>query len=404
MSRILCCWEIGAGFGHLYRLYPLVEELLKNDHDVMVISTDLCRAKQVFEPFNIPIFTAPSNQAPHKKFPPSLNYAQNLLRNGFWHTQSLRSRLGEWLELFNTIQPDFILAEHSPVALIAARLAGLPRAAIGTGFTIPPLVSPMPTIQPWFNLPQSRLLQIEDEFLTQVNPVVVNLGGTPLKAVANIFDGAEIFLCTLPELDHYNQRVQMSYSGPILHSPQHQKPEWPGGDQIKVFVYMRAVNRFLMPLLDQLQQLPLSVLACIPDLPETERHNLQQPNLLITTDPVDLNQVAVDCSLMISQGGTNSGTLMLLSGVPVLVCPLELEQAMWAHRITTQGLGDMVNIFNPNPDLKAKIDLNLNNTDLVDRVRKFAQRNSTFETQQTVRDIANRIILTVNNLERKDLA
>jgi UDP:flavonoid glycosyltransferase YjiC (YdhE family) len=404
MSCILCCWEIGAGFGHLFRLYPLVEGLLKNDHEVMVISTDLRRAKQVFEPLNISIFPAPANHAPYKNFSLSLNYAQNLLRNGFWHAPSLRSRLREWLDLFDTLQPDFILAEHAPGALLAARLAGLHRAAIGTGFTIPPLVSPMPGIQPWFSVPQTHLLQIEGDFLALANSVVVDLGGKSLTAVADIFAGAEIYLCTFAELDHYGSRTQMPYCGPIVYSPPLRKPDWPTVNGERIFLYMRAANRYLSPLLDHLQQLSLPVLACVPDMPETELDTLQRTHIHITTEPVDLHQVAADCRLMISQGGTNSGTLMLLSGVPVLVCPLELEQTLWAYRITAQGFGSMINPFNPNPDLKAKIDLNLNTTEFIDRTHNFAQQYSYYDSQKTVHDIANRITMAVSSQERKDIA
>jgi UDP:flavonoid glycosyltransferase YjiC (YdhE family) len=141
--------------------------------------------------------------------------------------------------------------------------------------------------------------------------------------------------------------------------------------------------------------MPLSVLACIPDLPETELDAQKSSNLHITTEPLDLHQVAADCSLMISQGGTNAGTLMLLSGVPVLVCPLELEQTLWAYRITAQGLGSMINLFNPNPDFKAKIEYNINSTEIIDQVHKFAQHYTDYDGKQTVHDIAKRITMTV---------
>lgn len=401
MSCILCCWEIGAGFGHLFRFFPLVEEMVQYGHEVVVVSTDLPHARVVFEPLDISTFPAPANQAPLKKFSLSLNYAQNLLRNGFWHAPSLQSRLREWLALFDALQPDLILAEHSPGALLAARLAGLPCAAIGTGFTIPPLVSPMPGIQPWFSVPQNRLLQIEVEFLDLVNPVLSKLGGEPLTTVADIFADAEIFLCTFAELDHYANRSQMSYCGPIVYSPPQLKPEWPTENRKRVFLYMRAANRFLLPLLDQLQQMSLSVLACIPDLPETELNALQWSHSRITTEPVDLHQVALDCDLMISQGGTNSGTLMLLSGVPVLICPLELEQTLWAYRLTAQGLGSMTNPFNPHLNLKEKIEFSLNATEIRDQVQIFSDQYTPYDSQQSVREIANRITYLVENQERR---
>ncbi len=275
----------------------------KNDNVVSVCSTDLPRAKVVFEPLKISPIPVPVNQAPYKNFSLSLNYAQNLLRNGFWHTPSLQSRLRQWLDLFDTFQPDVILAEHAPSALLAARLAGLKCAAIGTGFSVPPSMSPMPSIQPWFSVPQDSLLKIENEFLALVNPVLEKLGGNPLKVVADIFQDVECFLCTFPELDHYGSRPHKSYYGPIVYSPPQQKPDWPPGKFDKVFLYMRTTNRYLKLVLDQLRQMTLSILAFIPDLTEKELIALQQTNLRITTKPVDLKQAVKECKLMISQGG-----------------------------------------------------------------------------------------------------
>jgi UDP:flavonoid glycosyltransferase YjiC (YdhE family) len=401
MIRVLCCWEIGAGFGHLFRLFPLVEEWLKNNHEVILVTKNSIRAKSIFDPIGAACYQAPANRAPAKKFPYSINYAQNLLRNGFWHKPSLQSLLSNWLELYEKFQPDIILAEHSPAALLAARLAGLNRAAIGTGFTIPPFVSPMPTMQPWFPVPQSRLIQSEEKFLNLINPVLIELGGEPLEIVAEIFAGAEPFLCTFPELDHYGSRADMHYYGPVEYSPARHEPEWPDGTDPKVFMYMRTSNRKFEAALQQLQVMPVTALACIPDMPGTELHVQQRQHLRITTEPVDLMLVAQKCSLMISQGGTNSGSLMLRSGVPVLICPKEIEQTMWALRITGQGLGSMINPFNPKPDIKAKIEAAVHSKLTSVQNKAFVQRYSNYDSKQTVSEIANRISIIGSGKQRK---
>jgi UDP:flavonoid glycosyltransferase YjiC (YdhE family) len=364
---------------------------MERGHQVLVATVNHDNASQVFEPLGISPLETPARQTPHKPFPLSQNYAQILLRAGFWHPPTLRTRLQDWLRLFEACGAEFILAEHAPGALLAARLAGLRRAAIGTGFTVPPLVTPMPGIQPWLAYPQERLLQIETEFLVHVNPVLADLGGEPLTAVADIFTGTEIFLCTFAGLDHYPGRAKATYYGPIVYSPPQRTPEWPPDNNRKVFLYMRAANRFFKPLIDQLGQMDLSVLACVPDLPAADVNTLQKPNLRVVTDPVDLRQVAADCSLMISQGGTNAGTLMLLAGVPVLFYPLELEQTLWAYRISQAGLGSLVNPFNPTPKYKDKIASVLNDTDIYNQVRQFAHKHAHFDHRQPVRQIVDRI-------------
>src|SRR3989304_7797751 len=144
MGQVLCCWELGAGYGHLYRLLPIVRELIRAGHQVTVVSKDPQRAQSIFEPLGTPVISAPVWSAPSRPFPLSINYSQNLFRNGYWHSPSLTQRVKGWLAVFDDSQPDFVLAEHAPTALLAARLANLPRGVTGTGFTLPPGLAPMP--------------------------------------------------------------------------------------------------------------------------------------------------------------------------------------------------------------------------------------------------------------------
>ncbi|MDW7755895.1 MAG: hypothetical protein SCH68_12095, partial [Brevefilum sp.] len=137
MGHVLCCWELGAGYGHLYRLLPIISELLRIGHHVSLVSKDAERARLVFDTLDIEIISAPDITSPPKSFSLSQNYSQNLLRNGYWHLPSLHQRLVDWLALFAVCQPDFILAEHAPTALLAAKLTKLSRGVIGTGFTVP---------------------------------------------------------------------------------------------------------------------------------------------------------------------------------------------------------------------------------------------------------------------------
>ncbi len=93
---------------------------------------------------------------------------------------------------------------------------------------------------------------------------------------------------------------------------------------------------------------------------------------------------------------------MLLSGVPILVCPTGLEQSMWAYRISEQGLGSMLNRFNPDPDLLTKIDTAINANQSGNQNHKFAQQYAHYDSQQKVRDIANRITMTSNYKKSRD--
>ena len=218
MRRILFCWELGGGYGHLYPLLPFLLEFKRLGHDVGVAVKNLARAEEVFGRHEIKVLQAPTWWTPERSFPISVNYAQNLFRNGYWYSPALTGNLKAWLNLFDIWQPDLVFADHAPTALLAARSAGIPRAAVGSGFVLPPSLSPMPSLQPWFPIPQEVLDTREKEVLDQINSVLKALGFTILDCVADLFEGTEIFLTTFPELDHYGPRSDVRYWGPIVSS------------------------------------------------------------------------------------------------------------------------------------------------------------------------------------------
>lgn len=336
------------------------------------------------------IVQAPIWQAPRKSHPLSQTYAENLSRNGYWHKDSLQDQLKGWLALLEDCRPDLILAEHAPSALLAARHANLPRAAIGTGFTIPPLEEPMPGFQPWFALPKQYLQESEQAFLDCVNTVLRELGAAPLHAVADIFEGAVRFLCTFPELDHYGVRADAAYCGPVIYTPQDRKESWTSNARDNVFIYLHANNPFFRPIIARIKEMQQPTVAFVPGLSDDERHSLQAGTLTIVNDPVNLKAAASHCQLMICHGGHNAGTLMLLAGVPLLICPSQLEQAIWAYRICEQGLGVMFNYFDSHPDIGKKLESAF--TFPVKPVADFAKKYDQFDSRVVVGDVASKCL------------
>lgn len=397
MTRILCCWELGGGFGHLFRLAPIGLELAKRGCQVVYAIPDVACGEAFLQNHAYRILHTPVWQAPPKAHALSQTYSQNLLRNGYWHRESLQNQLQGWLALFDAWQPDVVLAEHAPSALLAARKAGLPRVAMGTGFSLPPLTAPMPGLQPWFTLPERYLIKCEKEFLECVNPVLRDLGAPALTAVSDIFEGAIQLLCTLPELDHYGARSDTRYWGPVIYTPQDREAPWPSDKRDNVFLYVKPEHRFFRHIICLLKEMGLPTLVFAPGLGHKEQRALQGENLSITLHPVNLQTAATHCQLMISQGGHNAGALMLLAGVPLFICPRQLEQAVWAHRVCAQGLGMMVNFFEPTPDFRARLAAFLSAGDIAGRTKAFATKYAAFDPQKQVEAIADQC-LTLSHL------
>ncbi len=389
--RILFCWEFGGGLGHVYRILPVGAEFLKQGCEVILAAAGLNPAlKRQFPEFSF--VQPPAWELPPQPLPLSQNYGENLLKNGYRDADSLRKHLNAWAGLMDSHQPDLVVAEHAPTALIAARSKGIPRAAMGTGFSMPPLTDPMPGLQPWFKIPDQLLGLKEQKFLDTVNPVLKSAGCAPLASVADIFQESDRLLCTYPEFDHYPARENMPYQGPVVYSSPDIKPQWPSESHDNVFLYLNSDNRFLLPILAQLKILGLPVLAYIPGLTDLERQSMERSRLRIIPDPVNLADAGQRCRFAVSQGGHNTGALMLLQGVPLLLCPRQMEQAIWAYRIEEQDLGVMFSFFDQEPDYKRKIETILSSDRVRNRVRTLSIKYGRPDPRKRVEQLASRCI------------
>ncbi len=388
MPKFLIPWEIGAGFGHLAPIQTTSRALIAKGHQVQVAVRQVEKARSLLEPYGIKVLQAPCLQSPQKSFPFSQNYAENLLKNGYWHNESLTKHLCLWLKFLEECDPDFVLCDHSPSALLAARQLDIPRAAYGDGFFIPPRINPMPGLQPWLNLPLEYYVASEKRFLKCVNPVMKAIGWTPLNSVADIFDGTTTFLTTYAECDHYSQRVDETYLGPIHFTESDFCPQWPEGDGPRVFVYLTGYSRHLDALFKALKELGCSVLAYLRDVDPDHIKALETPKIHILKEFSNLRTLANSCDAAVTHGGAGTVIELLLAGVPTLLLPVELEHALKAFRLTERGLAYQTNIFNPAPNLTARLE-QLFETPPVN-LEDFSRRYQIHQSEQVIDTIVTR--------------
>lgn len=336
MARILMTWELGAGRGHLLPMRSLAIGLRAAGHELELAVRDPSDAGPFLEPFKLRFHTAPI-PVPPGNAGPLASYPQILQRLRFDEPAALQARVGRWHDLFDQLQADVIVCDHSPTALLAARARGLKAVATGTGFFVPPDISPLPDLRPWQPSDPQALAGIESSVLNGVNAVLTDLGGPPLARLGELFTANGQALFTLKELDNYAAWRQAEYWGPVP-TATGTAPEWPTGDGKRIYAYLRRFET-LPALLGALRASGQPTLIYMPQQPPDLISEFEGGNLHFSPAPLDIPTVAAECDLAILHGGHGVTTAMLLAGKPLLLLPLHLEMLLTARAVALLGAG-----------------------------------------------------------------
>lgn len=338
MSRILCAWELGGGAGHLHNLKVIGQALGGRGHEILFALRDLMPASRFFDLTDTTLLQAPVWQR-NSRLPPSQSYPELLNRVGYLETHTISALLGAWRQLLRMVQPDLMIAEHSPTALLAARLEGVRRVTLGTGFETPPRVAPMPSIQPWRKPEEGRLEAAEADVLARVNQALTAAGDEPLEALSDIFDVDQAFICSLPAFDHYTGRGEAGYYGPLSTTTKRDEVPWPSGEGGRVFVYYRVGYPHFGAMMQQLAALGLPTLVVADDASNAVIKKFSTERLHIVRQPVSLEAVAETAKLAVCHAGHGSAMQLVLAGCPLVMLPVVVEQALMAFRLHQAGVG-----------------------------------------------------------------
>ncbi|HLF98641.1 MAG TPA: nucleotide disphospho-sugar-binding domain-containing protein [Methylococcaceae bacterium] len=339
MTKVVFAWELGSDLGHMGRMLPIATRLHSRGVEVEFLIRDLSRAELLLGKNGFDFLPAPYffNKAASHATPP-INYSDILLRYGYHNADCLTGLLKSWLRLFAYSKPDLILADHSPTALLAARIAGLPAAEFGTGFTSPPLQSPFPNMRPWIPLSKAKLEQPERALLAVINSALSTMGIDPLDTASAIFASIrERFLCTFAELDHYPHREAANYRGVLFTDQEGVDLDWPTAGEHKIYAYLKATYPAYKEMLSALSKMGHSTIVYCPDIPREIFKSFNTKNIRISSKPVRLAGIAPQCDLAITHAGHGTLASMLLHGVPLLLLPTQLEQFLAASRMEALG-------------------------------------------------------------------
>lgn len=377
-APILLATELGHGQGHLAPLGAIATHLTARGQPCLLATHQPEVAETLGLHRVMPILPAPAGVAGAQAVRLQASYA-SLLHDCGWHSATaLAGRLRAWCSLLRLSAARAVLVDHAPTALLAARVLGLPAAALGTGFSLPPLQSPFPAY-PGVPAREQRLRDNEARVLDVANQALAALGAEPLPQLQSLFAGVELGLKTYPELDHYGIGREANYLGlPDFSSGV--AVDWGQTREPRLFAYLRAGDG-LEPLLAALHASRAQVLVRLADVPRAVVARYERPGLRILDRNVWLRQALETCDAFIGSGSHGAVAEALLAGKPCLIQHFQMEQRLLAERVAAFGAG-LVLAPNQPETFGASLQRLLDDVSLHEAARQFAARHAGQDRQR----------------------
>jgi hypothetical protein len=391
MARIVLAWELGSGLGHLDKLRAVGVELLRRGHTVTAAIRELNHAEEVFAGTGIGFVPAPykSVRFPNHFDPPRC-YAHILHNTCFADGPLLRTLLRCWHALFDLARADIVIAEHAPTAILACRGRAIRVVRLGTGFTCPPLLYPLPALpRQRLNMTQPEIEADEASIADRINGVLRELHMPPLTQLRDLYAAVDMtVLATYSEIDHFGPREHQEYWG-IWQNSYGVPPRWPEGAGSRIFAYLKPCKA-IEGLLTLLKDSKLPALVVSDGLDPAILEKTSSPALRFETRPVEIRQAAAECDLAILNAGHGSAASMLLAAKPMLLVPVFLEQSLLAQRVEQLGAGRMSPPDDPQR-MQRELQTLLGSASFAGRARDFSRKYADYHNSHRLEVLVDRI-------------
>jgi hypothetical protein len=329
---LLACWELGLGNGHITYLASAARGLAALGHDSVLASRDVVTPRVLADrPFarvvQAPIWLRAGAAGVTRSF------GQVIADAGFADDEGLIELVRSWLALFDLVAPAAVYGEHAPAALLAAHVARLPAARLGTPFTCPEARRPMPDITPWLAGDATGADQVADRV---VRAVCRHFGAPLLTGLAELLATAMPFLTSWPELVMPGvERRDSALYGPLTGIGAAAAPDWPVAPGPRVFVYLPFERAMAQPLAQALAVRGWPVIwVCSSPPPFALADNIRHE-----IEPVDTMVALRQATLVASRGGHGICLDAIRAGCPHLMLPDRVETRGNALAVAAHGLG-----------------------------------------------------------------
>lgn len=335
-------WEVGSGFGHLKRFEPIALELTRRGHRVFLAVQDVINAAAVFS--ELTVLQAPRHNMNATPYPHANTLAEMLINVGFDDSNVLSAVATAWDAIVELVQPDALVMDLSPTAMLAFRNYDIPKVLVENGYAQPPDSETLPCLYPWKHSYEDMRHRTEQAALKVANQVLTDRRAEPLPYLAQLFRSADqINIITLPDLDHNGFKPDVVYRGAIG-GRGGAAPHWPRATGKRVFAYLNTFKT-IPALLEGLATRGYCVLAVVTnagdDLYEPGRFG---DSVTVTKTLFDTWQAARQANYAITTGG-DTVSVMFQCGTPVCVVPMHDEQM--ATAMLAEKTGAAINAVPP---------------------------------------------------------
>ena len=176
-----------------------------------------------------------------------------------------------------------------PTVTLAVRIAGVPTILVGNGFELPPTTDPLPHFPGFSWATQEKAAKAEQLAVANANSVLSAYRAPPITALRDLVVGHTSFLTTFPELDHYGERTEVQYIGPLLGQFRAPRVGWPDGQGPKIFACVRRDTANVQTILTALSEMPARVVCVATGFSRSVLATFTRADIRFTLGPVDLD-------------------------------------------------------------------------------------------------------------------
>ncbi len=389
-KRILLAWELGHGFGHVYPLRALANELLARGHQVLVAGRSLLRVRSTFDDARIQVLAAPFFPGVMLPATQQCSLADVIWFDGGGHSPSVLGALFRaWRTLLDELHIDLLIADAAPMALAGA--AGVCPALSFDNYFHATDERGWGIFRDWERIDRRASEERSRALLSHVNLARASVGLDPAAHLAAAFDAQARVIRFLPELDYAAPRPGVCYVG--VSNAGGLAPDWPQPDRRqRLFAYVRKDYAQLDRLLAALATLEDCSVLCFHDGVPAAKMPCAA-HLSFSAEPFDIRAVLAQADAVLCHGGSLQA-LTVRSGKRLLSLPMQAEQFLCARMAVRLGVG-LLHLQSDKPtELAILLRRLLADEALAERARALADqfRGRDPEGVQTVADSAARLL------------